>query len=286
MTAFLIAASLLSLVALSVLLVPLWRDGEADDLAASHQRVNLAVLRDHLRELALDLKNGVIGADAYQAACDDLAQRVADDALVDAAPAPLARSYRARVGASLVALGVLGGAAGLYARLGTPAGLEVAAPDAAALTLQQAEAMVARLERHMETDRANAEGWLLLARSQTALKRYGAAGQSYARLLALAPGDAATLADYAEVLASAQGSSFQGAPEQILRRALRIDPNHPKGLFLLGSAQFERGDAAAAIQTWNVLSGLLPESDDLYKATASNLEEARASLSGATDSAR
>ncbi len=279
MSAFLTLAALLLLLALAFVLPPLlWQGADGEGPARSGQ-LNLAVLRDQLRELDADLASGAIAADAYPGARLELERRVAEDV---GAPAP---SASARAGsrwqAGTLGLAVVLGAGVLYAALGTPHGLAPASTAKPMLNPQQAEAMVARLARHMQAEPGNAEGWLLLARSYTALKRYADAGAAYARLLALVPDDPQALTGYADVLSVAQGRTLQGEPERLLRRALAVEPNNAKALILLGSAEFERGDFVAAIASWEKVSGLVEPESETGRLAANNIADARTGLAAA-----
>lgn len=108
------------------------------------------------------------------------------------------------------------------------------------------EGMVASLAERLARQPSDLAGWLMLARSYEALRRYRDAADAYGRASALAPNDAQILADQADTLAMAQGGRAAGEPEQLIARALALAPDHPKALALAGSAAIERGDRAAA----------------------------------------
>jgi cytochrome c-type biogenesis protein CcmH len=107
----------------------------------------------------------------------------------------LAMSFIVRISraapVAIVALAVL-----LYLQLGTPAAF-----DEPLMTALQADAMVARLAKHMQTDPTNAKGWLLLARSQGLLGRDKEAAQAYQRLIALGQAEPAAMDEYAALVA-------------------------------------------------------------------------------------
>ena len=62
------------------------------------------------------------------------------------------------------------------------------------------------------------------------------------KLLELEPASADVLADYADALAMAQGRSIAGKPLELVKRALKIDPNHWKALAMAGTAAFDSKD--------------------------------------------
>ena len=115
----------------------------------------------------------------------------------------------------------------------------------------------------MKAQPDDAQGWLLLGRSWSALQRYQDSADAYAQAVARLPGNADALADWADALAMAQGRKLAGKPTEIIGRALAADPAHPKTLALAASAAMERGDDAAAIRYWNALLAVVPpDSED------------------------
>src|SRR5207245_10192060 len=103
--------------------------------------------------------------------------------------------------------------------------------------------------------------------------------EAYAKAVARMPRDAQLLADYADALAMAHGSTLQGEPERIILRALAIDPDNVKALLLAGTAAFNRSDPLAAIRHWERVLGLLPKESDMIQRVQASIAEAR-SLAG------
>ena len=276
MTLFIAIAALITVLAVLLLVSPLLARS-APSSGAIGSELNLAILRDQLRELDADREAGTIDAAAYASARAELELRVARDVLPVAAAPAVGESMPWQ--AAVLALLVVGSAAALYAGLGNPAGLAAqpaaAPPQAAAHKADAAEAMVERLAARLSSEPQDAQGWLLLARSYSAMNRFKAASEAYARLLALVPEDAQLLADYADVLAMTQQQSLRGMPEQILVRALAADPNNIKALVLMGDAQYERGDAAAAIAHWKAVLPLAPPGSEMAQMAQANIEHAQ-----------
>jgi cytochrome c-type biogenesis protein CcmH len=77
--------------------------------------------------------------------------------------------------------------------------------------------------------------------------KFSEAAKAYAQLVPLLPKDAQVLADYADVLAVANGRTLQGQPFALLKQALALDAKNVKALVLTGSAYIEQQDAAQAI---------------------------------------
>lgn len=277
MTAFVIGATLLTALALLFILPTLLRKQAVVDPHAPSAEVNLAVLRDQLRELDADSARGLIDAQGYAGARAELERRVAED--VQPAP-PAGAAFDKRWSAGALALAVPTIAVSLYLLLGTPGGLDPALvkpqDPAHALTEEQIAGMVGSLAERLKGKPEDIEGWSMLARSYNALGRFAESADAYARLVKLVPDDADMLADYADTLAMARNKSLQGEPEQLVARALAIDPKQEKALALSGSAAFERRDYRAAIAQWRKLMLVVPADSDMARSTASGISEAQA----------
>jgi cytochrome c-type biogenesis protein CcmH len=121
----------------------------------------------------------------------------------------------------------------------------------------------------MEENPGDPKGWILLARSQNALGQFGLAVKAYERAVALQPGDADLLADYADAQAMVQEGNLAGLPAELTQRALKIDPNNLKALALAGTAAMRAGDKPAAIGYWTRMQKLLPpDSEDARQVAA------------------
>ncbi len=116
-----------------------------------------------------------------------------------------------------------------------------------ALSDEQLERMVAQATQQTEKEPKNTSAWAMLAHSYEMLGKFSEATKAYSQLALLLPKDAQVLADYADVLAVANGRSFKGEPFELLQRALVMDPKNTKALVLAGSAYMEQDDAKQAV---------------------------------------
>lgn len=278
MTVFLIGAALLLATALAFVLPPLLRKEQDKEAHVQRDELNLAVLRDQLRELDADLEAGTIEQAAYEAARRELERRVAEEVQPEAAAPTDVGSKRWPVVAVGVMVPVL--ASAIYLAIGSPAALDPAQRMAAAaeegshsITPEQIEGMVATLAQRMQNEPDNAEGWSMLARSYNALGRFEQASQAYAHLVKLIPNDAGLYADYADTLAMAMNRSLQGEPEKLVERALAIDPKNIKALALWASAAYERKDYKSAVERWQKILPLVPPESDIARSVSGNIAE-------------
>lgn len=271
MTAFIIAAVLLAVLAAAYVLRPLLAArGKA---RISRRDANVAIYRDELRELDADLAAGKLAREDYDRSRVELEARLLEDvSAADASAAPRPR----RASLVVVGLGVPLLAVAVYFFAGDPGAMSPARqmPDAA-----QIEAMVSRLAAKMREHPEDPEGWKLLGRSYTVMGRFPEAVEAYAKAAERSPRDPQLLADFADALAMARGQTMQGEPEKLVQRALEIDPKNLKALALAGTAAYERKDYAKAAEIWGRMLPLVPEGSEDAKAIAQNVDEAR-SLAG------
>lgn len=236
---------------------------------------NLHVLRDQVRELQSALNDGTLSGAAHAEASEELARRVNTESV---ASKYSSTERPSRVMAGLIACIVPLIAAGLYNYAGSPAAIAVANPNSTIsapqheITAADVSTLVQGLADRMRKDPTNADGWYMLARSYTAIGRYQDAVQAYQRLVVLVPDDSAVLADYADVLATVQGS-LSGEPEELVLQALKHNPGDIKALALAGNAAYQRGEIAAAQSHWRRLLPLVPRDSALYQGTVASLAE-------------
>ncbi|HJV74180.1 MAG TPA: c-type cytochrome biogenesis protein CcmI [Noviherbaspirillum sp.] len=278
MTGFLIGAALLIATSLVFLLPPLLRKEQVTDAQIQRDELNLAVLRDQLRELDADLNNGIIDPSAYESARHELERRVAEEVRPDSTPKTSGENKRRTAVAVGLMVPVL--AIAIYMVVGTPAALDptqqvAGNENAHQVTQEQIESMVATLEQRMQNEPDNVEGWTILARTYSALGRYQQANEAYARLVKLVPNDASLYADYADTLAMAMDRSLQGGPEKLIERALAIDPKNIKALALSGSAAYERKDYALAAERWQKILPLVPPDSEMARSVTGNIAEVK-----------
>jgi cytochrome c-type biogenesis protein CcmH len=281
MIVFWAAAALLAVVALAVLLRPLISRGRRSDV--SRDSLNAAVYRDQVRELDADLAGGRLAQADYARAraelerrlLDDVQDRPADGRLTrEAAPDAGGRTQRGLLIFSVVAVPLL--AAGIYLGTGNPRALDPAARAGEGADMAQIEAMVQGLADRLAQNPEDAEGWQMLGKSYAVLGRFPEAVGAYSKAIVRSPRNPQLLADLADALAMARGQRMKGEPEELVLRALQIDPNHLKALALAGTAAFERRDFRTAARYWERMLPLVPKDSDDARTIQANVDEARA----------
>lgn len=146
--------------------------------------------------------------------------------------------------------------AGLYALLGTPAAVQAGSPAQSAA--QDLASNAAQLRQALQADPSQTEGWILLARAEALLGNTTAAEAAWQQALAQAPDEPALLVEAAQARADADPQRrIDDTGLAWLEQARRLDPQAQRALWLIGIAQRQRGQPAAAAQTWQQLLALL-----------------------------
>ncbi len=288
MTIFMVVAALLLLAALLFVVPPLVQKRRAED-AVARSAINVTVYRDQLAELERDLDNDIISQAQYEQGRVELEKRLLED-VEEAGEVASSQAAAPASKKTAVLLGVLLPlfAVGSYVYFGEPDAIDPR--QAAQAQMQQmSEAdvasqinrMVEQLAQRLKDDPLDAEGWKMLGRSYIVLQRYSDALAALENAVRLNDGDAQLLADYADALAMAGGQqSLEGRPLELIRRALELDPNNQKALWLAGTAAYERADFQQAMVYWKRLYALVPKDSQAARTMESNIAEAQALLSG------
>ena len=251
MLLFWILASLMILAALLLVVFPLMRDRSSGRNATGD--VNVALYRERLVELDAERDRGEVGADRYAALRADLERGLLADVGTHKVPHTVTRPLPYGMAVAVAVIVPVCGL-GFYLWLGSPHGLEPQSPTSAgAEPAPPVEAMVASLAARLADDPTDAEGWLLLARSQVVLERFDAALVAFERAHALLGDDPSILADWAEAEAGAAGNRFPTSALGRLDRALELDPDHEKALWIGGFAAVQSRRPDTAIARWERL---------------------------------
>ena len=280
MSIFIAIILALTLLAVLALVRPLLRPKSHDSV--SSQRLNASIYKDQLAALDRDLASGAISRTDHEATRDELQLRLLDDTAAPDAPAssPTPGFWTARRTAALIAVLLPLLSVGTYRWLGDPAALNPgAAQEAARLQITQ---MVASLEAKLKAEPNNPQGWAMLARSYKVMGRLDEAEQAYAQATDAIRTHPDLLVDYAELLAMKAQHRMDGRPEELVRQALAIDPEHPSALMMSGVVAYQRGDFGSAVKEWEKLLSLLEPGSEDARMTQENLDDARAQNAQAT----
>lgn len=286
MIVFWLTVALFLVGALLLVLPSLWSRKPAS-LAGASAGANVAVYRDQLREAERDLAADLITPERFEQAKAEIERRVLEDTAAAAADARTS-AQPSRATAVVLAIVIPLASVLTYLALGEP---DAAAPGAVQasggagdgrheLSGEQIQRMVAALAERLKNEPNNVDGWLMLARSYTAMSRFRDAAMAFRKASELVPDNADVLADLADVLGMAQGRRLAGEPARYIQRALDIDPRHVKALALAGTVAFEQKDYANARAYWERLIAVLPPDSELTRSIRGSIAEATQLESG------
>ncbi len=244
----------------------------------------MAAYRDQRSQIDAELAQGTLTKEQHVQALEELQARVIEEVGEPTREKPAPQKPQSLAFILTVALALPAGALALYGVLGSPAALDPTAVQAQAggedaphaLSSEQMLGLIEQLAQKMKENPDDLNGWVMLARSYAATQRLPQAVDAFEHAYKLSPRNPDLLADYADLLALANGRSLEGRPEQLVKEALKIAPQHQKSLALVGTAAFNRNDFAAAAGWWKKLLATLPPGSEEALAVQANIAQAEA----------
>jgi len=287
MTSFAIIAALFILASIIVLIRPLLKPPETSHI--DQKQVNLEIFKQRLTELDLDLQQGQIDQDNYDATRQDLEKQLLND-IPENEEINIADNSNNTSSLLITLTTVPLLAIGLYLYLGSPDAINQPAPSKKASTTNPHEAnqppaqapsiaeVVVKLEKKLKTEPGNKKLLFLLARSYTHLKQFKNAESAYERLTRLVTDNASYWADYADIAAFNQKGNLAGKPYELIKHALSVLPEHPKAIWLAGTYYYQQKEYKKAIRFWEKLRALLPPESRNMQSINASIASAEAKL--------
>ncbi|MBI5137441.1 MAG: c-type cytochrome biogenesis protein CcmI [Nitrospirae bacterium] len=287
MTTFWILAGVMACVGALFVVVPLMRGPVRRD-QHSRDQLNLAIRKDQLTELKSDLDAGTLSPEQFEAGRIEIEQGLLEDVAGAEAAALQASAPPARWMAYVLALALPALAVALYLQLGRMDALDpavTAAPKGQEMAHdigpEQLAGMVQSLADRLKAQPDDAEGWMMLGRSYAVLRDFPRSAEAYAHAYALIGDHPDVLSNYADALAMANNGAFTDQAVALVDKAVKVDPTHPKALWLAGTAAFERRNYGRALTLWTALRVGLDDGSDVANTMDANIAEVRALMGGA-----
>lgn len=272
-------AVVLTLIAVLFAVFPLLRRARN---AITDDGLNADILHNQLAELGRDMNEGTINAEEYEQARIDLERAYLDNSSTEGLPV---ENGRPSIAMALVLLMLISVTAWLiYDRVGMPPEVLNIAMSAAkphsgrmdASAMPDIDLMIERVRKRLVDDPSDLASWSMLARSLHNLNRLDEAQVAFRGAIDNGLHDAATYAEYADLLAHNSGNlSTSSEAFQYIQKALELDPDHITALWLAGSAHRLEGNFPAVLQYWEHLYRVLPEDSDLAPIIRNNIEAVR-----------
>lgn len=259
MPLFFIFAALLVVAALAAIVPKLLKQASGDEL--DQLETNIQIAKDRREKLQLSLSNGAIDQATYDAQLLEVEQSLAEDLGSEQTKRGSARSEF--VIAAIVTLFIPIASGALYLHLGTPSGVDSQAMHSLAVQAQtqaaQASAqapdlnqLLPNLEKKLEANPEDREGWKLLGKSYLLISEFTNAKRALLKAYELDGDDSDLLTQLAEATAMEKGGDLSGQPTEYLDRALTLTPGHEGSTWLRAIASQQAGeheDAIARLQS-------------------------------------
>jgi cytochrome c-type biogenesis protein CcmH len=175
---------------------------------------------------------------------------------------PLLRDKHSRIIGVLAAVLVPAAAAGFYAlwtNWDWSAAPAAAAQGAASVASPEVAAMVAKLEKHLQEQPDDLEGWLMLGRSYLALERLDDAIVAYDHAERLGDGkNIEAILGLGESLSLRAGGEITPQVANLFEAGVTLAPDSAKALLYGGFAAAVRGESALARSRWLKVKTLHP----------------------------
>jgi len=271
---FWITAIVLTLIVAAWLTRALWRPVPPPDLA---QESEITIYRDQLAELESDVARGLLSESEAEASRIEVQRRLLRAADTETKASTAGQPMRL-VALALVA--VLGSATiGIYSYLGAPglkdlplktrlaqsalqmqnrpdqatgeARFGTAPPEAEQNHLE----LLAQLREILTSGKGNAQGFKLYIQQNLNLGRYKDAYEAQGAYLNLLGGSATAIdfSDLAEYMIFAAGGFVSPEAEEVLIKALEVDPGNPRARYFSGLMALQNGRPDFTFRLWSVL---------------------------------
>ncbi|MEI7367292.1 c-type cytochrome biogenesis protein CcmI [Pectobacterium sp. 1950-15] len=277
------ATIVLSLIALSALLLAPWSSrGEYD-----RDAINQALYRDRLRELTADVANVQERDQLVEELQHTLLQDIPGGA--KAQQRPLNR-WVLLPGVLLLVIFSLGvfwktSAVNRVQELQqvvalTPDLMKRALdPDAEPLTIEEVARLGLGLRSQLEAQPDNPQDWWMLGRIAGLLNNYDMSVQAFARAYQLDPKNTDLALDYADLLSRSTDPRDSQRGGDMLRELMNSGSTNVRVLSLLAFNAYEAQRYQDAIDAWQTMLMLLPQNDTRRAVIERSVAQAKASLS-------
>lgn len=169
-------------------------------------------------------------------------------------------------------------AIGLYMAVGTPTTLSSVPKADAGMSIDQA---VDELKAHLAQQPNDLQGWMLLGQTYSVMHRAADARQAYEQAMHIDVDNSVAMVGWAEADSLLrEDHRIEGRAQELLERAVKLDPQSQRGLWLLGISQFQHDQYAQAAATWRQLQPQLEPGSNVAKAVEEQIAIADARANG------
>lgn len=280
-TTFIIIGVVMTLAAIAFVALPLWFGTRANP-QANRREQNLEILRQQAADLEAERKAGSIDEDEYEESRLELERRVLDETKQEQDEKSGKSMVAPRICAAALVVIIPVAASLLYMAYGRYTAMD---PQFLALMEEQGARtrghsasemtkMLDQMQKDLEADPMNANGWYRLGNTAGQMERFDIAVEAFKKLNALVPNNPDIIADYADMMAAANGRVVTPEVSQLLHKALRLNPNQWKALALLAIDSWDRQMYTDAALYWTRLLKVVPNDFPDRDQIEANIQEA------------
>lgn len=247
--------------------------------------VNIKLFEQRLAELQAEYQRGDVTVDEFERLKTELQRGLLEEASDDVS-SQLVGGKQSMTAMLLVFVLVAVFSTVLYQQTGAKADWEILQTlkdmrqqsSTGERSAQITDQLLEQLNRRLSQRPENPDYLMILANTKMERGKFAAASEAYSQLEQLYPEDSVVLAEYAQALYLASERRLTELAQQLLQRALIINPQQPTALSLLGIANFEQGNYQAAIDYWQQLLPRLGPFSPNRKMIQAGIDEAKALL--------
>ena len=252
--------AVLTVIAVAFVFLPFIRAKRVVEVESAENRgqQNIEIFRERLSELENEKSAGNLDETDFVTLKTELERNLLSDVEDAGSKAgKLQLTTQTLVTVTLLAMLIPVAGLGLYSVYGRSADLDIALHqpndpfNGEKPTLEQA---VAQLERELQQNPNNPEGWFLLSTTYMNQGRYAEGAEGFKKILELLPSDAPQYSSvngqYAQALFFAADSKITDEVRAQIDKTLAIEPLEITALGLLGIEAYEKQDFEAAMEYW------------------------------------
>jgi len=269
---FLLLVGVLIVIAFLFILPPLWR--KQSDLNVDLDQRNVKIAQHRLAELKENLRSGGLNQTQYDEQLADLEQALSDDLDIQSKVNLVSKQSHWIIYVLVIVMPLLAGT--LYWSLGNFQAVSHSAEmaiDPDVIKVAQINKMVNGLAEKLKNNPDDAQGWLMFGRSYNVLEQHALALDAFANAYRLLGDQTEILLLYADALGYVNDRNLTGKPSELISKALALEPENMKALWLAGMAKAQQGDADTAMKLWKKLEALLPPGSEYQQEIQSLLAQ-------------
>ena len=224
------------------------------------QNSNIALGRHKQAELQRDLEQGLIAADAFEQAQEEIAQTLAAELTQTSSKTT---NKQTPIWLSVLIVVVIAGISlGIYQILSPNQPQQTTQLKRQTMPLSLQDSML-QLQNHLLKNSNDANAWQALGLTYFKLNRLDESLSAYEKSYQLDRKNTKLLIEYASTIAIKNDNDFSGRSIELVKQALQLEPNAPDALYMAGLYAVSQQDFALAQLLWQkALTALKPGSAD------------------------